>query len=158
MFELLALLATLGGFTWWVGNPNRIHPKKNGKKYPITPPSPGERTSPLPSKLLQRIHRRKVGMTGKYTVWSVNGGVIRDEVDVNFCLGGNPARYRYVPKGEIWVEEGDPKDVAAIAYHEHMETEVMIREGKPYEEAHKEATISEMEFRRKQKRKNRGNG
>ena len=32
-------------------------------------------------------------------VYQVNGRYIRNHVDIDFCLGGNWARYKYIPEG-----------------------------------------------------------
>ena len=36
-----------------------------------------------------------------YKVFNVDGNYIRDNIDIDFVGGGNPARYQYVPQGDL---------------------------------------------------------
>ena len=82
-----------------------------------------------------------------YEIWKVNGNVIRDLVDVDFVEGGNPARYRYVPSNQIWVEDNlSREDTIATAVHEIIEMELM-KEGLSYGKAHDQAAEIEKQLR-----------
>jgi hypothetical protein len=102
----------------------------------------------LPKALLKKIKIKRLGRLAGFTVWIVDGAVIRGQkggtpVDVDFALGGNPARYAYVPEGEIWIEwTGDMDDVRAIALHEINEAASM-QHGLSYDEAHELASRGE---------------
>lgn len=103
----------------------------------------------LEEGLLTRIRVREVGKFMEFSIWLVDGEVIRDEVDVDFTAGGNPGRYLYVPEGEIWVEEtSTEKDYLASVVHEWYEAELMIKSGLSYSDAHDEAASVERDLRR----------
>jgi hypothetical protein len=101
----------------------------------------------LPKKLVQQIKVRRLGRTSGYTAWIVDGAVIRAEVDIDFAIGGNPARYAYIPENEIWLEwTGDEDDVKATFMHEVMEADIM-RRGYGYDQAHEWASEGELAIR-----------
>lgn len=69
----------------------------------------------------------------------VDGGLVRDLHDSDFCQGGNGYRYRFVPRGELWVDACMPEDeVALVAFHECEEAELM-KIGWTYSRAHDQA-------------------
>lgn len=87
---------------------------------------------------------------GRWKVRSVDGEWIRDNVDVDFVEGGNPARYGYIPIDEIWIEDNlKDLDARATLLHELVEECLMQRDGLTYDDAHDEAAIVEREYRRK---------
>lgn len=103
----------------------------------------------LSPSLLRRIRSERIGRLHGFDVWLVDGTVVRNEIDIDFVAGGNPARYGYVPEGEIWVEQVyGPLDVEATALHEAIECERMQRLGESYDDAHDHALGHEQEFRR----------
>ena len=98
---------------------------------------------------LRKVRRKKIGRVDGYDVVLVDGEAVRDHVHIDFTQGGNPARYGYVPKGEIWVEAGrQRKDQAATAVHELIETREMKR-GKSYGKAHDVALEREAAMRKR---------
>jgi DNA topoisomerase-1 len=93
-------------------------------------------------------HKEYLGDIYKCAVWTVDGEVIRNEVDVNFTDGGNPVRYGYVPNGELWIEDKyTPKDMAATLYHEAVEMFLMEHSELSYDIAHEMAAEVESKFR-----------
>lgn len=111
-----------------------------------TPPVPrGVYTGMLPSR-------------GGMRVRLVDGLRVRDVIDVDFTMGGNPSRYAYVPLGEVWVDEclGD-EDRLATAFHETVEHGLMQR-GLSYDDAHGAATVAEKKFRARQVAMRGGHG
>jgi len=85
--------------------------------------------------------------TEKFTVWVVDGEIIRDLYMVGYADGGHDLVYSWVPKGEVWVEEVLPeKERKFIILHELHERGLM-HGGKDYEHAHMGATIVEDRFR-----------
>lgn len=94
------------------------------------------------------IRVRKLGRLGRYTVWTVNGERLRNEVDIDWVCGGNGARYGYAPKWELWVDSKlSPLDIMATALHEYVETELMFRKRMSYDRAHDQASATEARFR-----------
>ncbi len=87
-----------------------------------------------------------------YTVFLVDGTIIRRDIDVNFVFGGNPEAYpNYTPKGEIWIEKILPSDERFyISEHEILETRRMVK-GASYKTAHKAASLIEQRDRTKYK-------
>lgn len=98
------------------------------------------------SEELSKSADHQVGTMGDFKIISVNGASIRNDVDVDFTNGGNPERYSYVPKDELWVEGKTQQDIVACALHEFIETHYM-KSGEGYEEAHDKAAKLEAEFR-----------
>jgi hypothetical protein len=97
---------------------------------------------------------RRLGAIGHHAIWLVSGRTVRDELDVDFTTGGNPARYpTYVPKGEIWIEATmSPADVAATIVHELVELEAMTTGGLTYGRAHPLANVWERMARAKMRK------
>ncbi|MEK6932240.1 MAG: hypothetical protein AABW56_00390 [Nanoarchaeota archaeon] len=81
-------------------------------------------------------------------VFVVNGELIRDNVDIDFVMGGNGARYLYIPINEIWVESKYKKELKDILLHEYSELNLM-KKGYNYEKAHDLASIKELKLRTK---------
>lgn len=71
------------------------------------------------------------------TLWRVDGRKIRSGYDINFTEGGHEYVYKYVPAGEVWIDDDlTPKDVPFVILHELLEQQLM-RKGYAYPHAHK---------------------
>ena len=69
-------------------------------------------------------------------VVKVDGEEVRKNHYADFVMGGNPSRYPFIPKDEVWVEEvSDPRTMALATVHELAEHKLM-QDGKTYDEAH----------------------
>lgn len=99
----------------------------------------------IPDSLLKQILRKKLCNFLGFEIWVVNGSVIRDKLDMEFALGGNPARYQYVPENQIWIE--NIPDITEVAIHELTETIFMLT-GLSYDKAHEKASQIEEFFRK----------
>lgn len=78
----------------------------------------------------------------------VDGTHVRDHHDSDFSQGGNGYRYRFVPRGEIWVDaQISELEWPLIAFHECTEAELM-RRGWSYDRAHDRAKRLEDAVRR----------
>lgn len=107
------------------------------------------RRVPLSRTLLSRIVLEEIGTIDGCAVYLVDGEIARDEVDVDFALGGHDARYRYIPHGTIWVEDtGSRRDVLHNLQHEAYERQLMLA-GEPYSRAHARAARMELQQRKK---------
>lgn len=105
---------------------------------------PAARTSPRRAPV---VRDKLVGTVVGTDVWLVHGRAVRDTIDVDFTMGGNPFRYDYVPPGEVWIDATlGPKDVAATVVHEVAEMRGMSG-GKRYAAAHAAANVPELEAR-----------
>lgn len=96
------------------------------------------------------LRRKVLGRAADRTLVLIDGRAVRSAFDLNFTLGGHGYRYRFVPRGEIWIDDAvAPAERPAIVTHEAVEVELMAR-GMPYEEAHARASRAEARYRRGQ--------
>jgi hypothetical protein len=80
---------------------------------------------------------------------AVDGTYVRNRWDSDYVQGGNGFRYRFVPKGELWIDWATPKsEWEFVFFHECYETERM-RAGLSYERAHMGAKRLENKARRR---------
>ncbi len=81
-------------------------------------------------------------------VYLVDGTYIRDNVDVEFTLGGHEYVYpRYIPKGEVWLDRDINKiELDNTLRHELTERQKMIG-GEKYDTAHEKANKEEIAIR-----------
>ena len=91
---------------------------------------------------------KKLKRYNGYKVFTVNGKLIRDNIDIDFVEGGKGARYLYIPIDEIWVESKYKKELKDILLHEATESDLM-KKGYNYEKAHDLASIKELGLRTK---------
>jgi hypothetical protein len=50
------------------------------------------------------IRKRQVGVTDRWIIEAVDGKQVRNELDIDFALAGNPAVKKYIPPDQLWVE------------------------------------------------------
>ena len=114
---------------------------KNIKKYI-------ERKSKYKLKFDPRI--KKLKNYKGYKIFIVDGELLRNELDIDFVMGGNGLHYLYIPIDEIWVDKiyYKTKEVNAIILHEYTELKAM-KQGIGYEKAHDMASFKELMKRRK---------
>lgn len=92
---------------------------------------------------------RLLGKIAGLSIYLVSGERVRDDVDIDFTLGGNEAVYTYVPPGEIWIDDAaHVLDRTATALHELVERDLMLHHGMDYDRAHDAASARERSFRR----------
>jgi hypothetical protein len=100
------------------------------------------------AQTLDSVHISKLGKLDGFQIWGVDGELVRDTIDIDFTIGGNGARYGYIPEDEIWVEsELETPDAAATSLHELTELRAMRDRGLTYEQAHAQANIAESKMR-----------
>lgn len=88
-----------------------------------------------------------------FKVFLIDGEFVRDELDINFCLGGHHYVYDFIPEEEIWVEEmKDERDTKDNMGHEIYERRLMKEDGLEYEKAHEKALVYEKSLRDKEKK------
>lgn len=81
-------------------------------------------------------------------VWEVDGKWVRENKDMDFTHGGNNGAYSWIPKDEIWIDDGLNQDeVAVTALHELVERKEMLAGGLDYNRAHDIAIRIERSFR-----------
>lgn len=92
---------------------------------------------------------RLLGRVAGLAIYLVDGERVRDAIDIDFTMGGNEARYSYVPPGEIWIDNAaHVLDRTATALHELIERDLMLHHGMSYDTAHDAANARELLFRR----------
>jgi hypothetical protein len=103
------------------------------------------------SKKRLRLGDEPVSCPHGHPIFLVDGFAIRQKFDSDFSQGGHGWRYRFIPKGEIWVEERlEAQELPFVIGHECDEVELM-REGMDYDRAHDVAKRREDAARRRGK-------
>jgi hypothetical protein len=101
-----------------------------------------------PREIPDLARKRLIARVGGRDVWLVDGRAVRDFAYIDFTLGGHGYRYRFIPKGEVWIDDAvRPAERAAILHHEAIEVSLMAR-GIRYVDAHAVASRAEARFRR----------
>lgn len=103
-------------------------------------------------RIKTKTPKKQIGKLGEFKLFLVDGEYVRNHVDIDFVAGGNPARYAYCPKNELWVEEiyeteQDHIDIVASALHEYYECMLMSEDSLTYNKAHGTAAKLEKKFR-----------
>ena len=94
--------------------------------------------------------RGSLGVQDGVRIFLVHGRAVRDRAYVHFTMGGHPRRYRFIPPGEVWIDDAvAPAERAAIVHHELVELKLMENDGLGYHEAHERASAAELRFRRR---------
>ncbi len=82
---------------------------------------------------------------GPVKVWVADGNLIRSYYKTDYTEGGHGYVYPWVPRPEIWVEDGvDRRELPFIVSHEYLERRLMRDEELDYDTAH--AVCSRVEF------------
>jgi hypothetical protein len=87
----------------------------------------------------------EAGTLDAVRVVAVDGNAVRNELDIEFALGGHRWRFPFIPEDEVWIERtiAPGVDLAAIVIHELTERTAMKMLGLPYEVAHQLADAAE---------------
>ncbi len=102
----------------------------------------------IPSKLLDEILVNKVGIVAGFDIYAVNGYMIRGRLDIDYTMGGNAGRYKYLGVNQIWIDMVlSPNDFAPTCLHEIIECTLMIKYGFDYDRAHNIANLFEWRMR-----------
>lgn len=94
------------------------------------------------------VHKHIIHKYGDVTVWLVDGKAVRDKYDKGFTEGGHWKVYKYVPEGEVWIDDQlTDQERKPVLLHEMNELNLM-RKGMPYLPAHRRSSIKEGKFRK----------
>ena len=97
---------------------------------------------------IQNVYRESVGMKGNINIWIVDGFVIRRDIFGEFLYGGNPQRYPWIPKDEIWIDNAiSAEEFKYTLIHEINERDLMATKGMSYSEAHDSSSAVERRIR-----------
>jgi len=101
---------------------------------------------------LKNIYRVKIGRKNGIDIWVVDGMNVRREIYADFVYGGNDKRYKFIPKGEVWIDDQvDASEIKFTIAHELKERELMSK-GMSYLDAHEQALKLELKMRRRAER------
>jgi len=90
------------------------------------------------------VHLQIINKTDDATIWLVDGRLVRDLFDIDFTEGGHDWVYKFVPKGEVWIDNDvEPEERSYILLHELHERNLM-KKGLSYNDAH--ADSSQLEY------------
>lgn len=65
----------------------------------------------MPHHFTDRIRIKRIDTLDMGTVWLVDGGKIRKELNENFVQSGSKARFPFIPTGEFWIDiNTDPRE------------------------------------------------
>ena len=79
---------------------------------------------------------RKLATVGPIVVWLVDGLWVRTNCYLDFICGGHSRRYDFIPDGQVWIDNSQPKEEwAFITAHELFEYALMDKQMK-YGQAH----------------------
>jgi hypothetical protein len=110
--------------------------RKKAKGFPAGQPLGGDNPT--------IVHLQIINKTDHTTIWLVNGRLVRDFYDIDFTEGGHDWVYRFVPKGEVWIDNDvEPEERPYILLHELHERNLM-KKGLSYNDAH--ADSSQLEY------------
>ena len=88
---------------------------------------------------------------GKIKVYIVDGKWVRREKDIDFTDGGTNCKYDWIPKGEVWIDNGQETDEIDYVIVHEMTEYILMNRGLDYDHAHSEANRAEMPYRIKDK-------
>ncbi len=81
----------------------------------------------------------------------VDGPKIRRELYIDFSIGGNDQRYKFIPKNEIWIDNSiSVEELQYTIIHEIFERK-LLKKGLTYNRAHDLAAQEEWKYRQKNK-------
>ena len=86
----------------------------------------------------------------KIKIYSVDGTYIRDNIDIDFTMGGHAYIYpNYIPEDEVWIDgDMNDKDKYTTIIHELSERNEMKNKKLDYDEAHNNASKKEKKLRK----------
>jgi hypothetical protein len=86
---------------------------------------------------------------GPVKVWLIDGNLARSYYKTDYTEGGHGYVYRWVPREEIWIEDGvDRREVPFIITHEYIERRLMRDTGIDYDTAHDICSRVEFDIRK----------
>jgi hypothetical protein len=96
------------------------------------------------------IYRYYSGEQNNYKIWIIDGNRVRQHIYREFLYGGNEQRYRFNPKGEIWIDNAiSCEEYDLTVAHELNERHLMAKFGWTYAAAHDSSLSLEQVIRHK---------
>jgi hypothetical protein len=103
----------------------------------------------VPEKVYLSLYLTLPDPQGPVEVWVVDGNLARSYYKTDYTEGGHGYVYPWVPKGEIWIEDGvDHRELPYITAHEYLEWRLMRDARLGYDHAHEVCSTVEFDLRR----------
>jgi hypothetical protein len=103
----------------------------------------------VPDEIYQEQYITLLDPRGPVEVWLCDGNLIRSYYKTDYTEGGHGYVYPWVPRAEIWVEDGvDRREVPYILSHEYIERRLMRDRGIDYDTAHEICSRVEFDLRK----------
>lgn len=100
--------------------------------------------------LFPHLYRVFVGRAHGASIWIVDGGLIRRQVDPNFWAAQNGLMHNYVPKKEIWMDAS----TSALEFHLALKRQKLeyklITDGSSQRRAYEQGLIADIDERERQ--------
>ena len=100
---------------------------------------------------MKKPYLKKIGKFSEYTVWYVNGYLIRKNYDKEFTNFGSRKYFEFIPKYELWIDYENGKKEAIYFIDNFIRIQRELKKGKTYDEAVKIANKYEKRERNKSK-------
>lgn len=100
------------------------------------------------AEYIEKLHKK---LLTKYSngikVWIVDGALVRTVFFMDFTEGGHDKVYKFVPKGEVWLDDDlSEKEIKFVLLHE-LHERYLMSEGWDYDPAHRRASSIEYHCR-----------
>ncbi len=101
------------------------------------------------AEYIEKAHKKLLAKysTEKVKVWVIDGALVRTVFFMDFTEGGHDNVYKFVPKGEVWLDDDlSEKEIKFVLLHELHERHLMSQ-GWNYDPAHRKASSIEYHCR-----------
>jgi hypothetical protein len=96
------------------------------------------------------IYRYLWGNKDNYSIWIIDGNLVRQKIYKEWLYGGNEQRYIFNPKGEIWIDNAiSSEEFDLTVAHELNERHLMAKFGWTYQNSHDSSLRLELVIRHK---------
>jgi hypothetical protein len=89
------------------------------------------------------------GVRNGLAVWIVDGAAVRRDIFPDFGLSGNDRAYRFIPKGEIWIDAQISCEETEFSIATELIERTLMEGGLPYDDAYERALaqVRDLRFR-----------
>lgn len=81
------------------------------------------------------------------SVWIVKGRLVRSTFDIDFSAGGHDHVYKFVPTGEVWIDDDIEEDERTFVLLHEIHERNLMAQGMSYDKAHAESSRLEFDCR-----------
>jgi hypothetical protein len=101
------------------------------------------------TELLKPPYLKKIDTRGDIAIWAVDGAYVRGHIDEEFTNFGQHYRYKYIPDGEFWIDQGTKSDEWKFFIDHLLVEHRLMAHGAPYKQAIVAADTEERKERRR---------